>query len=66
MEPGPALSGAHVMLAVTLRERERTEEAVHHYSVGLSLNPAIPAAHYNRAQVRYNDAAQPIDGSQLA
>jgi tetratricopeptide (TPR) repeat protein len=43
-------SGAHIMLAVVLRERGLTEEALHHYSTGLAINPAIPAAHFNRAQ----------------
>ena len=48
---GPDRSGAHIMLGVTLRDEERLDEAVHHYSVGLAIHPGIPAAQYNRAQI---------------
>ena len=48
---GPDRSGAHIMLAVTLRDAERLGESLHHYSVGLRLHPGIPAAQYNRAQI---------------
>jgi protein O-GlcNAc transferase len=48
---GPDRSGAHIMLGVTLRDAERLDESVHHYSVGLTLHPGIPAAQYNRAQI---------------
>tara|TARA_B110001452_G_scaffold46488_1_gene35534 strand:+ start:768 stop:1475 length:708 start_codon:yes stop_codon:yes gene_type:complete len=48
---GPERSGGHIMLGVTLREANRLAESLHHYSYGLKLHPAIPAAQFNRGQI---------------
>lgn len=65
---GPNLPGAHVMLAVVLREQERPIEALHHYDAGLAIQPAIAAAQYNRAQTLLSlmRAAEALAGFEAA
>ena len=57
LKKSPVASGAHIMLAVALRDGSygdaRVDESLHHYTVGLRLRPDVPGGQYNYAQALY-------------